>query len=89
MATALDPTKISAKCGRGQHGWCPGRIYLFLPDRNAPRLGDCQCGCACSRRVPVTRPGAARTRRRQLAERAEAATRRKLGRRATSDPVGL
>ena len=63
-------TNINARCGEGQHGWCVGRVYIWPTDELHARITDCACGCGCSKRVPVSRAGAARTRARQLAERA-------------------
>ena len=74
---AHDLTKINARCGKGEHGRCVGRIYTFPEGESVARITDCLCGCGCSRRVPVTRPGAARTRTRQLAERRARAEARK------------
>jgi hypothetical protein len=63
-------TNITLRCGTAQHGWCIGRVYSWPDDAAVARIVDCECGCGCSPRVAVSRPGAARTRARQLAERA-------------------
>ena len=65
----IDPTRVTARCGSGKHGWCIGRVYLWPDDAATARIADCECGCGCCPRVAVTRPGAARTRRKQLAAR--------------------
>lgn len=62
--------RVTARCEKGDHGWCVGRVYTFSPDPAVPRIVDCECGCGCSPRVLVTRSGAARARARQLRERA-------------------
>lgn len=67
----LDPLKVTARCWRGEHGQCRGQIYVFDDAADRARLAPCQCGCDCSRAVPITSPGAARTRPRQLAFRAD------------------
>ena len=63
-----DLTRVSLRCGSSQHGWCIGRVYSWPDDAAVARIVDCECGCGCSPRVVVSRPGAARTRARQLAE---------------------
>jgi len=63
-------TNITLRCAKAQHGWCIGRVYSWPDDATKARIVDCECGCGCSPRVELGRPGAARTRARQLAERA-------------------
>ena len=83
MTTPSEPTRITARCGSSRHGWCPGRVYVLT---DTAMLIDCECGCGCSPRIPVSRPGAARTRRRQLAARAAAKRDRDARRHAARRP---
>lgn len=74
-----NPRYITKLCGDARHGWCPGRVDAWDDGANSTSRTDCRFGCGCSPRVPLTRPGAARARRRQLVERAEKAERRRRG----------
>jgi hypothetical protein len=64
----LDLTTVTSFCADGKHGRCKGSVYAWADGDPNARLVPCSCGCGCSREVPVSRPSAARTRARQIAE---------------------
>jgi hypothetical protein len=60
----IDPVTTTKLCYDGKHARCPGSVYVWPDDAPVAYLAPCTCGCGCNAQVPITRPNAARTRKR-------------------------